>query len=1345
LGNTTHTLYYYGPSNTAGQEWGAVDNSGEFMSYQAAQITYCSLNQLCTTNGSTGVERWERVESWQGPRGDPNPRRGRMSKVQVRSWEYGTLLAETKYDWEAYQLDGANQWSNTPTDKQTRNNDDIYHVVWVRLEGVDEWSADAGRLTRHRYENNRQGGGQYGNLTETVEWSHPEANLNQATWDYRVDDFATRLTKLRTTVSEYFPRNDASGYVVNRPGRVTVYNVAGLCLSEERRIYDNADGVYVTPPVKGLLSKVERALSICWSGHPLGNYDPAWAITRYAYDLYGNTTGVNDLGADSSGAGDDITLTSYDSFYRLFPVEQWKEKNPLFRETAAYYGVNASSNGAGSSDSFWGAQSEHCGVNEVCVRQSYDEFGRPLRRWEAVTKGSAWAGNELAQVRYDFFARGALGLNGNVTLEWRAPRCYGGFTRRVYDGLGQLVQEQGPQQDWRTNVDGCSPGLNYAEVDVNYAYDSLGRQARVSVPTATTVNWVNRPANWGNGYTAVSYDALGRVVSTSAPNGEQTQTSYLGRAISVIGVGRGGDVNKVLRWQEVDGLGNLLRLRTYNPNGGGWTLEGEATLSHDALGRLTRVDHPGGVGATTLGYDLGGRKTSMSDPDLGGWSYAYDRQGRLSRQTDAGDVTTCLYYDNLGRLLGKHLRNDVNCPVSAPGYEVSYSYDAGHSSSNRSRGQLTQAQRSGIYTRLLSYNNVGLLASETATIVGAPQSYTTQYGYDAYQRLISTTYPDGEVVSQGYNSMGLAANLSGNQAGVLVDGTAASGGASNGVSYDEAGRLRLARLTVGGLWRSLVYAPWAQQNSSGGQLTGIWVGTQPNWANVLSLDYSYDSFGNVKTLWENGVGQSFVYDGQNRLTSAHGRSYAYDAAGRLTSYEGTSQSYNGNRPAHGVKNSGYGYDLNGNLTARPTAGGTQTLVWDGENRLASVSGGGLASESYLYDDAGQRVKVVRNGVAVYYPFPFYEVENGTVVKYYFFAGQRVAMKRNGVLMDSLCSPQAYLHNDHLGSPVLTTSSSATASQKYYAYGKVRSYSGSFPTRYQFTGQHIDDSDLAYMNARYYDRRTGQFISPDSLVPDAGLLMDYNRFMYARGNPMKYNDPSRHYSDQALMTHFGCETWSCVESFFADDGDYAAFQGWLDILIAAEDGDPVEIMIGTGNSVYLLSGRFNTLDGKIVVESPQLDAWGSADSADYAWGGVWNEHDFAKMALMGVGEANHSAGYRTSRAANLYDVRELDCRHTDCVAATIDGIGVMGSTLMVASPACAWAGGIGAGICYGTGRVVSTSSLVAGVGWTGYQAWQGELSRGDMYFTIATTAIGIASRDERVGLIASLAQFLWDIR
>ncbi len=38
---------------------------------------------------------------------------------------------------------------------------------------------------------------------------------------------------------------------------------------------------------------------------------------------------------------------------------------------------------------------------------------------------------------------------------------------------------------------------------------------------------------------------------------------------------------------------------------------------------------------------------------------------------------------------------------------------------------------------------------------------------------------------------------------------------------------------------------------------------------------------------------------------------------------------------------------------------------------------------------------------------------------------------------------------------------------------------------------------------------GQLISPDTLVPDATSLLDYNRYGYARGNPMKFSDPSGH--------------------------------------------------------------------------------------------------------------------------------------------------------------------------------------------------------------------------------------------
>jgi RHS repeat-associated protein len=60
--------------------------------------------------------------------------------------------------------------------------------------------------------------------------------------------------------------------------------------------------------------------------------------------------------------------------------------------------------------------------------------------------------------------------------------------------------------------------------------------------------------------------------------------------------------------------------------------------------------------------------------------------------------------------------------------------------------------------------------------------------------------------------------------------------------------------------------------------------------------------------------------------------------------------------------------------------------------------------------------------------------------------------------------------------------------------------------YQSTGQNLDtDTGLMYYGARYYDRQVGTFILPDTLVPDSTNVWDYNRFLYVRGNPLKYSD------------------------------------------------------------------------------------------------------------------------------------------------------------------------------------------------------------------------------------------------
>ena len=49
----------------------------------------------------------------------------------------------------------------------------------------------------------------------------------------------------------------------------------------------------------------------------------------------------------------------------------------------------------------------------------------------------------------------------------------------------------------------------------------------------------------------------------------------------------------------------------------------------------------------------------------------------------------------------------------------------------------------------------------------------------------------------------------------------------------------------------------------------------------------------------------------------------------------------------------------------------------------------------------------------------------------------------------------------------------------------------------------------YYRARYYDPSLGQFISPDTIVPDPSNVLDYNRYLYGLGNPLKFSDPSGH--------------------------------------------------------------------------------------------------------------------------------------------------------------------------------------------------------------------------------------------
>jgi len=78
--------------------------------------------------------------------------------------------------------------------------------------------------------------------------------------------------------------------------------------------------------------------------------------------------------------------------------------------------------------------------------------------------------------------------------------------------------------------------------------------------------------------------------------------------------------------------------------------------AHDLPGNLIRVIAAKGTieqNSAKMTYDSLGRKRDMTDPDMGYWTYEYDKSGNLIAQTDARKQTITFAYDTLNRLTEK--------------------------------------------------------------------------------------------------------------------------------------------------------------------------------------------------------------------------------------------------------------------------------------------------------------------------------------------------------------------------------------------------------------------------------------------------------------------------------------------------------------------------------------------------------------------------------------------------------------------------------------------------------------------------------------------------------------------
>jgi RHS repeat-associated protein len=112
----------------------------------------------------------------------------------------------------------------------------------------------------------------------------------------------------------------------------------------------------------------------------------------------------------------------------------------------------------------------------------------------------------------------------------------------------------------------------------------------------------------------------------------------------------------------------------------------------------------------------------------------------------------------------------------------------------------------------------------------------------------------------------------------------------------------------------------------------------------------------------------------------------------------------------------------------------------------------------------------------------------------------------------------YVYTDPQGTPLAEADAhgNITATFDYTPYGSTAL--GTSPNGPGYTG-HVNDpeTNLVYMQARYYDPATGRFLSSDPDTPTPGNTFNFGRYTYTDDNPIMGTDPTGKQCAQCLYS------------------------------------------------------------------------------------------------------------------------------------------------------------------------------------------------------------------------------------
>ncbi len=410
-------------------------------------------------------------------------------------------------------------------------------------------------------------------------------------------------------------------------------------------------------------------------------------------------------------------------------------------------------------------------INNNPLDYTYDQFGRV-----ATIVGPYQTGSSLDTIRFESHpdAKIPMALTRHIDVYRNVNDPI--ETVLFTDGLKRVLQTK---KEATIHTSKETATQNTMTVSGHVTFDFLGRGIEQYYPITESLG---NQGVFNTGVDSIQptvtvYDVMDRTISTTIPDNTSTFTVY----------GFGSDRNEQTQfWTQVtdangifketfkDVRGVITAVKEFNEGETLWT-----SYEYDSLKQIVEVvDDQNNV--TSVSYDNLGRRTQIKSPDMGLTETVYDLASNVKQKITAnlrleGKAIVYDYDYNRLSFITYPVRIDDKDKTVFPSIDVRYSYGDPGAAFNRANRIVSVTDQSGMEERF--YGKLGETVKTIKTVASkdlpgfqnlagldSSEIYTTEYVFDTWNRLQSLIYPDGEVLTNLYDSGGMIMAAKGKKA-----------------------------------------------------------------------------------------------------------------------------------------------------------------------------------------------------------------------------------------------------------------------------------------------------------------------------------------------------------------------------------------------------------------------------------------------------------------------------------------------------------------------------------------------------------------------------------------------------